>query len=163
VALFLEQVVKSSASVTGASHLGGSRGGHHWRRSMPIAGNCNPRAEEFAAVHLILHRYAGRNRLQALKPGGRFKVRALLATVQCGIALWAVSLKICRCGKHRRTVVATRRSDTLHQSRQARTGWILQCPRTLRRLGSIIPIWAARFAVRVLVPVLPVLAIFIQG
>src|SRR5579872_1723510 len=91
--LFFEKVVEGGARVVRASwHR--RRGNRHsvvvCRRRIP--GDGHTRLEKPTLIRLILARDASSDRLEALEPGGRFEMRALLATMKrCG-ALRTVAL-----------------------------------------------------------------------
>lgn len=74
---------------------------------MTVAGDGDARAEEFALIELIFYRNPGGNRLQALESRRGLKMRALLAAVESGVTLWAVSLEICPSGQHCGATIAT--------------------------------------------------------
>lgn len=161
--LFLKQVIEGRACVTRTTNLRRRRDMHHWRGSVPVPRNRYPRAEQLAFVDLILNRYPRRNGPQALEPRGRLKVGALFAAMQRRGAFRTIPLEIRPGRQCRGAVVTARCRHALHQPRQTRTRRVLQSPWTLRRPGPVISILSARLAVRVLVPVLPVLAIVIHG
>src|SRR5258708_30865991 len=94
VLLFLEQVVESGAGVGGAArHRDRGWGGSVARRG-GIARDSHTRLEQLALVGLVLRHDPYGDRLEALKARRRLEVRALLAAVERGVALRAVTFPV---------------------------------------------------------------------
>lgn len=131
-----------------------------WWRNYGIAGHRDTCFEELTFIGLILGHNPDRNRLQALKSCGGFKVGTLLATVQCCRAFRAVAPKIDPLRKRRGATEAPRSCHSLDQPREPRSCHIDRRSRP-GRPGTIIPALLTAFGVflatRILVATLPVL------
>lgn len=160
----LEQAVKRSACVARGSrsrcrrcrsHLAVPIGGGRWS----IARYRDARFEELTFIGHILSRDPHRNGLQTLKTCGRFKVLALLTTMQCRIAFRTSPLKIDIRRQGCGAIEASRGGHRLHQPRQTGTRYVNRRARSLRAWAIITPIVILIVATAgVLIAVLPVFA-----
>ena len=131
-------------------------GSRRTRRAFPR--HRDPWCKGGTLVVLILDGNPHGNRLEALEPRGWLEVRALLATVERGVALRtsAGEIKIGRQGS--RAVVTSGRGDMLDEARQPGAGYIEGRTGALR-FRSIIAAEALAIPVGIHITVLSVLAI----
>jgi hypothetical protein len=95
--LFLEQAIKRGAGIIRVAwprYHSVFAGSARTARGLGIAGHRHSRREKLTGIRLIFERDANRNRPDALEASGGFKIDALLATVQCSVALRALAFEV---------------------------------------------------------------------
>jgi hypothetical protein len=116
----LEEPVKGVARIVGIPRRG--RSGGLGRRGMSVAryavaGNGYTGRKQRALVGFVLQCNSHRNGLQALEPRGGFKVRALLAAMQLGVALGARAGEVYAGRQRGGAIKSSCRGHMLHQAR----------------------------------------------
>lgn len=164
--LLLKQIIECGACVRGVSRRSirfriAELRGRQWQN---ISRHGDSRREPFALVRLILDGDPDRYGFQALKPGRRLKMRALLAAMQCHSALGAIAHEVDGLGKSRRAIEATRSDHILHKSREFGPRHIKRQFRALwaMMLRSVGPEGTRLSPVGIHVAVLPVFAISVH-